>query len=192
MKKLSFISCEQVSQLVWPEHSSELNLHSNALAFVTDFKLHCPLVIEQNTRAIDAEYMMKKAHVKLKFVVDEHNQFIGIVSFADLNNQEIIKKVATGDDREDLIVSDFMRTKANLAAIEWQDIEKVTIRNLLQQLSDFNDQHLLLTDDNGTALRGIISAADVARDLHLPVDINSRLSFRMISSLINSATKFVA
>ncbi len=95
MNKLSFSSCEHVSEIQWPSRLSEVSLNSKAIEVVTDFTMTRPLVIDSNTKAVEAEYLMKKAHVKLKLVVDEHNHFIGTLSFNDLNDQELIKKSGT-------------------------------------------------------------------------------------------------
>lgn len=183
MNHLEFSSCDHVSQLEWPILESDVQLQSLATKVATDFKQHLPLVIEANTRAVQAEYLMKKTHVKLKIVVDDHNQFIGAVSYNDITNQEIMKKVGKGEAREELMVSDFMVEKSKLKSIDWQLLSHTSIKSLLVFLSSCDDQHVLLTDNNGSVLRGLISASDVVRYLHLDIDINGPVSFRLLSSV---------
>lgn len=57
---------------------------------------------------------MLQAHVRLKLVVDDHGAFVGLVSLADLDDQEKVKKVAEGFNRRDLAVADFMRPRDSL------------------------------------------------------------------------------
>ncbi len=185
MTQLSLKTCDHVSQIEWPAKQTKVSLQSKAIELVTDFQKNRPLVIDYNTKAVEAEYLMKKAHVKLKLVLDENNQFVGTLSFNDLNNQEIIKKVASGDSRADLRVSDFMKTKSVLTSLEWQALESASLRSLIQFLASSDDQHILVTNNEGTTVRGLISASDIARTLHLNVNLNLPVSFRLISDAVN-------
>lgn len=190
MNKLFLLSCDRVSQIEWPCQSLGVSMHSKAIEVVTDFKVNSPLVIESNTKAVEAEYMMKKAHVKLQLVLDEHGNFIGTLSFNDLNDQEMVKKVATGDARSELRVADFMRLKARLKSIDWGGLEHTSIRSLVQSLASCTEQHILITDNKGDTLRGLISASDIARALHL--DINLPINFKLVNKAINTLDKDAA
>lgn len=192
MSQLTFNLCDHVSHIEWPSQVAEVTLNTLATAVTTDFKVNRPLVIDANTKAVEAEYLMKKSHVKLKLVVDENDQFLGTVSFNDLNNQEFVKKVACGETRENLYVNDFMQEKSKLTAIEWRCLENISIRSLIQFLSNSDEQHVLVTDDNGATLRGLISASDIARALHLNVSLHLPVSFRLISRAIGQCEKDAA
>ncbi|NVK25047.1 MAG: CBS domain-containing protein [Gammaproteobacteria bacterium] len=192
MNSLSFTKCHNVAQVDWPTQNPELNLQTKAVKLVTDFKVHRPLIIDCNTKAVEAEYSMKKTHVKLKIVLDSANNFLGTVSFNDLNNQEIIKKVAAGDNRTDLKVSDFMRSKEQLLALDWHQLETTSLRTLLQFMSNSDEQHVLVTDCDGENLRGIISASDIARALHVDVNLAKPVSFKLIHNEVLPASQFAA
>lgn len=192
MTQLSLKTCDRVSQIKWPTQQTQVSLQSKAIEIVTDFQKNRPLVIDYNTKAVEAEYLMKKAHVKLKLVLDENDQFVGTVSFNDLNNQEIIKKVASGDSRADLRVSDFMKTKSVLTSLEWQALEGASLRSLTLFLASSNDQHILVTDNDGKTIRGLISASDIARALHLNINLNLPVSFKLISETVNTLNQNAA
>ena len=192
MTQLSLKKCDRVSQIEWPTNQTALHLKSKAIELVTDFQKNRLLVIDYNTKAVEAEYLMKKAHVKLKLVLDEDDQFLGTLSFNDLNNQEIIKKVASGDSRTDLRVSDFMKTKSVLTSLEWKALECVSLRSLIQFLASSYDQHILVTSNEGTTIRGLISASDIARALHLNVNLNFPVSFKLISETVNTLNQNAA
>ncbi|KMT66741.1 CBS domain-containing protein [Catenovulum maritimum] len=184
MTTLSLLACNEISKIEWPNQASEISLHSKATDIATDFKINRPLVIDSNTKAVEAEYLMKKAHVKLKLVLDKADNFIGTLSFNDLNDQEIIKKAAIGVDRSELIVTDFMRMKATLKSIDWSALEHISIKTLVHFLKDRTEQHILITDEKGNTLRGLISASDIARRLQLDVNLNLPINFKLISQAI--------
>ena len=192
MNSLSFNTCQHVTHIEWPQNVDEVTLQSKAVELVTDFQIHQPRVIDFNTRAVAAEYSMKKTHVKLKLVLDRANNFLGTVSFNDLNNQEIIKKVAAGNDRSDLKVSDFMKSKEQLSAIDWHALQNASIRAFIQFMSNSSEQHLLVTDDDGKSLRGIVSASDIARALHLDINLVTPVSFKLIHNEVMSIKQHAA
>lgn len=192
MTQLSLKTCANVADIVWPAQQNEVSLQSKAVDIMTDFQSNRPLVIDQNTRAVEAEYLMKKAHVKLKLVLNENDFFVGTVSLNDLNNQEIVKKVAHGDMRADLRVSDFMKYKKDLTSIDLQSLHSATLRSLVQLLSKSQEQHILVTDQDGAKVSGLISASDIARALHLNINLNLPISFNLISETLNSLNQNAA
>lgn len=192
MKHISFNNCDRVSHVEWPNDDPQVTLQSKATKITTDFKVHRPLIIDADTKAVEAEYLMKKGHVKLKLVLDRAQQFVGTVSYKDLNDQEIMKKVAGGDPRSDLSVSDFMKPKSTLKAIDWSLLENMSIRCLLQRLANSEEQHVLITEYHGESLRGLISGSDIVRALHLDLNLALPVSFKMISQAINKQAQFAA
>ncbi|MFT7228183.1 MAG: CBS domain-containing protein [Methylophilaceae bacterium] len=66
--------------MVQPEQFYEINMDSPALTILTDFKQHKPLMIDTDTSAAQADYLMEKSHVRLLLVVDEGDELIGTIS----------------------------------------------------------------------------------------------------------------
>ncbi|MDC2891376.1 hypothetical protein [Psychrosphaera algicola] len=85
-----------------------------------------------------------------------------------------------------------MRFKAHLKSIDWATLEQTSIRSLVQTLASCTEQHILVTDNDGNTLRGLISASDVARALHLDVDLNLPVSFRLVNNAIHILDKHAA
>lgn len=177
MKKLEFYSPDPAAHLVWPEDSDAISLHSPALSVFTDFKRHQPLVVDVHCVAAEAERLMLEAHVRLKLVVDGQRQFLGVVSLADLDTQERIKKVAEGFNRNELTVADFMRPRDSLRVLAFQQLAEARVMDLVEALKNNPDQHCLVIDFGNHQIRGVISASDMARRLKLPLDINRHSSF---------------
>lgn len=180
MKKLHFYDTEVSDELAWPESDGAITPDSCALEIFTDFNHHIPLVFEPSIAATDAEQIMRKEHVKLKFVVDEDSHFLGIVSLEDLNSREIIKKLSRGYKRQELSITDFMRPRSELKAFDYEELSNSTIRDVVETLSGSGQRHCLVVDRRLHRICGIISASDIIRKLKLPLDIENRSGFSYV------------
>ena len=183
MTVLTLYPTEKIDHLVWPKSHEELTKESPALAIFTDFEMYNPLVLEENTSAIEAEKLMAKAHVRMKIVVDKSNNFLGIVSLKDLSEQEVIKKISNGHERPNLMITDFMRKKSDLSAFDFDELETATIGDIVDALEESAHQHCLVVDRDKHQIRGLISASDVARKLHIPIDISKKPTFMEVFSI---------
>lgn len=85
MHTISLFPVNSVAHMVQPDEFNDLDMNSPATEFFTDFKKHRPLTIENSTLAIDVESLMRKAHVRMKLVVDRRNDHIrGLISASDV------------------------------------------------------------------------------------------------------------
>jgi len=185
MKNLDFYNTNAIDELAWPTENKEITINSPALEVFTDFFEHTPLVLEATTLAVDAEKLMQKAHVRLKLVVDKDNHFLGIVSLADVNNQEIVKKTSQGFNRDELSITDFMRPKSKLKTFDYIEVSRAKVNDIVEALKYSGQQHCLVIDHEKHKIRGIISASDIARKLRLSIDIENRSSFSHVFKAIN-------
>ena len=188
VKKLTLHAVEAIDELAWPANYQEFTLRSPALHVFTDFKNLMPLVIESNTKATDVEFLMKKAHVRLKLVIDKHEKFLGLISFDSLNHQEIVKKQADGHHRDNLLISDFMIPKSQLKAIDYADIVHAKIGDIIETLKAAGQQHCLVVDREHHTIRGVLSANDIAKRLKLDIDVSTPTSFASIFEVISKVT----
>jgi CBS-domain-containing membrane protein len=186
MKKIHFHKLNDIEELLVPEDYEEVNLESPATKILTDFKLSKPYTIDSSISAIDTEHLMLKAHVKLKLITDKTNHFLGIVSLNELNQQNLIKKTALGENLQELTVADFMLSKKDLKAIGYTDILNLSINDLIHGLKDREQQHCLVLESEKHRIRGIISTSDIARKLHIPINIQNNISFVDIFNSLNN------
>ncbi|GAB2678091.1 CBS domain-containing protein [Aliiglaciecola sp. 3_MG-2023] len=177
MKKLALYNTESVDRLAWPPENTGITMHSNALSIFTDFKKFTPLVIDASTKAVELEGLMKRSHVRMELVLDSEQNFIGIVSLSDISEQRILAKVTKNQPREEITVTDFMRSKNSLKAFSYEDLRAASVGDVVETLRDNHQQHCLVIDKSNHEIRGLISASDVARILKLPVDIQLQPSF---------------
>lgn len=184
MTKLHFYPALSATQLVWPEQKLNLSLQSPALEFFTDFRTTDPMVIESTVQAVDVKSLMMKSHVRLKFVVDDDNQFLGIISLDELMDRRIVQKISEGYKRNDILVADMMRPKKDLRALDIVEVSRATIGEVIATLKDNGQQHCLVIERESGSIRGIFSASDISRKLHLPIDIQDKSSFYKVFAAI--------
>ncbi len=171
MREIRLFAVDKVAHLVQPDEFNELNLLSPALTIFTDFKSHRPLTIEGSTPAIEVEALMRKAHVKMKLVVDADNEFISTISLDDLDEQNFMTMIANGSERSEILTSDLMCPKQQIMALSLTELEQANINDVIKALRESGQQHCLVVDRSGQQIRGLISASDVARRLHIPIRI---------------------
>lgn len=184
MREINLFTVSRIAHLVRPDEFHELTLSSPALEFFTDFKKHVPLTIEGSMPADHVETLMRKAHVKLKLVVDADNEFIGTISLDDLNEQHFMTQIAKGYARNEIVVTDLMQPKADIMALSLAALEDASISDVIRTLQLKGQQHCLVVDHSGSQIRGLISASDVARRLRIPIQIEHVPTFVDIFSSV--------
>ncbi len=190
MKNLHLVSLDNRAHLIQPEEFDELTLASSVSTIFTDFKQHKPLVIDEDTLAFDAMYLMEKAHVHLQLVVDKHNEMVGTISYNELNEQQFIIKQKQGFDRYQLMVRDLMVAREDIKGLDYHLLDHVTIADLIDVLKREGMQHCLVMDSDKKQIRGIISARDISRRLHIPVEIEAPHTFVDIFEAVNDSHKY--
>ncbi len=187
MRRLNLYRTDDVDRLTWPEVIQHVDLYSPALTVFTDFTVHKPLVVSHNMHAVDVEASMRRQHVRLKLVVDDYEAFLGVVSLEDLNEEEVLKRVAQGYDRHELVVTDFMRSKHAIHSLDYEEFENANICDLLKEVKSLDYQHCLVLDRKSQRVRGMVSASDVVRKLKLAMDLTRHATFANIYRTLHTA-----
>lgn len=179
MKNLKFSSLSLDNELAWPTDNRQqrITLKSSALEVFTDFSKVEPQVVDSNTTAVEARKLMIQAHVRLKFIVDKNDHFIGVISTDDLLERKIVQQVALRVKRDEIMVVDLMRPKRDLVALDINEIQEASIGDVVALLQNSHQQHCLVQDADNHVIRGIFSASDISRKLKLPIEIQESSSF---------------
>jgi CBS domain-containing protein len=182
MSKLQFYQAKDVGELAWPEAVEDISLETSALKFFTDFHDTKPRVIESSVSASDVNEIMLKSHINMEFVVTGDNHFLGIVSAEDIDNRKILLKVSEGFKRDEIMITDMMIPKNELVALAFSELAKATIGDVIDMLKDSGHEHFLVIDQETNKIRGIISAREISRILHLPISIQNKSDFYKVFS----------
>lgn len=175
--------------LITPETAADISLDSPAVTLFTDFCAQRPLVIESGISVIEAESFMKRAHVKLKLVVDGNNQFLGTLSFADLQGERAQRLMGLGTPRPEISVKEVMTPADTLRAINYADLSNATVGDIMETLKQEQCQHFLVVEPEDHKIRGIFSASDLARRLHIPIDIARAPTFFDVCHVVYQRTQ---
>ncbi len=100
--------------------------------------------------------------------------------------------MAHGDVRSELRVVDFMRAKTAIKSIFWEALSQASLKTLMHLLANCDEQHVLLTDNNGRTLRGLVSASDIARALHLDINLTTPISFKLVYHALGAVNPYAA
>jgi CBS domain containing-hemolysin-like protein len=174
-KELRTLSAATMLDIQCPEDVVTLDLQSPATAVLTDFTLQSPLMLEQSTSIDTAREMMRRTHVKLKLVIDSHEHFRGVITLEDLMSTKVMRGVdQSGLGRHELTVAQVMTPRSELHGIDIRDLNNASIGDVLATMKKYGEQHVLVVDSSKGSIRGIISANDIARRLHVPIVISER------------------
>ena len=187
MSKLVLHPLSDVNELVSPNAPSGYTLNSSAREFLTDFHTVQPKVISSSVSAKEALNTMIKTHVRMMLVLDDHRQFIGMVTSRDVDEQSIIARALCQEEKVgDIAITELMQRKKDLVALSVNDAEKATIGEVVELLQDHHQQHCLVIDPETKQVRGVFSSSDISRKLQLPIKIQEQSSFSKVFSVTRS------
>ncbi|KZN60066.1 hypothetical protein N473_25420 [Pseudoalteromonas luteoviolacea CPMOR-1] len=184
-KLLNTTKLEGIYQFCEHYEGNPLSVFSSAEQVVTDFTRRQPQMILKDVDIDHALFMMVNGHVRCKLVIDHDDTFVGVVNSKDLTGRKVLTTAQKRNVvRSDLTVEDVMTTKSELHAMYYDCVKDARIGDILETLKELGHQHVLLMDGN-QGLRGMISASDIARALHIPVNILQKAhSFKEIFEII--------
>ena len=177
MKTLALYAVEAIDHLVQPADFDGTTLNSPALAVVTDFKHSQPNMLSAAAKARDALTMMQQEHSRLKLVVDNSGELVGLLHLEQLSEQALMRHVAFGANRDDICVADVMRPRERIKALAYQQLQHCSIADVVNTLQSSGEQHCVVVDRQSHQIRGVISAQDIARRLKVQLNIAQAPTF---------------
>ena len=177
MRILTLHNVNDFEHLDRPDTYRGVSLASPALDILTDFRLSMPFVVESSINVLETEAMMKRAHVRLKFVIDKDERFLGIVTVSDLSKDNLQKYLDAGFQLEDITASQVMTPRSALKAFDYDELAEASIGDLLTSLQLTNLHHCLVKEKSTGMIRGLISASDFAKKMNIPMPYEGTPSF---------------
>jgi CBS domain-containing protein len=174
-KELPTVSTAAIRQIEQPSTTVTPSMHSLAKEVFTDFTMQTPMMLEQHTGIDDAREMMRRTHSRLKLVIDAQETFRGVIALEDLVSAKVMTEMKNhGLRRHELTVAHVMTPRSALRAVDSRDFATATIGDVLATMKKYGEQHVLVVDIQRGAIRGIVSASDIARKMHVPITISER------------------
>lgn len=145
----------------------------------TDFRTKRPIFIRPDTSADEAYDMMKVKHVRSLFILSDDAKIIGVITSRILSDTSILEFMARHQirSRKDVLVEDLMIEKNDIHAIGYDVLKskEVTIKEIIETFCNLHERHIFVIQtglDQEVKIIGVISAADIARGLHINLDAN--------------------
>lgn len=159
-----------------PWKVSLVTLESPALEVMTDLTQVKAATCPPSTSLRQAEQLMIYQGVRMLFVVTEMPSLEGLVTTTDLRSDKQMRAVHDRNLRYDeLTVADVMTELATLDALDYGRLANAKVGQVVATLKRFGRNHLLVVEE-ATAqtprrVRGVISRAQIERQLGTPIDI---------------------
>ncbi|MCB1683035.1 MAG: hypothetical protein R3E82_15875 [Pseudomonadales bacterium] len=185
MTVLALHTVETIDHLVSPTEYSDVNLHSPALSVFTDFRKHEPVAFDGMMRATDAALDLRQSRPRLRLVVDRTGEFIGTVTLRELSEVNLLRRVANGMTREDLLVMDVMKHRHEHRALWYDDLSRASVKDLVDTLQDSGESHCLVVEGETHSIRGLIAASDMERRLHANLSKDRAPTFAEIFAAVH-------
>ncbi len=185
MKKLSVFALAANDHLVQPEEFEDITAHTSALAILTDFRSHKPHILDGHLEASEALEVMRAEDVEIKLVVDDHKEFVGVISLDDLSDHNmLLRQMALRIKRDELLVQDLMHGRNQISAVDFEQFRRASVGDVVSTLKKSHQEYLVVVDKDAHHIRGIVSSRDISRRLRTPVRIEKELTFADIFSAV--------
>ena len=159
-----------------PWHNLPVTTASPAVEVMTDLTRVKAATIQPTAKLKQAEQVMIYQGVRMLFVVSDMPSFTGLITATDLHSDDQMRVVHDRQLRYDeLCVADVMTALAELDAIRFEHLATATVGNVIATLKGLGRHHLLVvqaaTSDAPQRVRGVISRAQIERQLGVSIDI---------------------
>jgi len=159
-----------------PLVTGPVTLDSPALHVMTDLTQVKAATTHPATLLRLAEQAMIYLGVRMLFVVTEMPAIEGLITHADLHGDKAMRVVSERKiPYNELCVADVMTPLAALEAIDFDRVCSASVAQMVATLQHVGRNHLLVVEAaraaTPTRVRGVISRAQIARQLGTPVEV---------------------
>lgn len=157
-----------------PWHREPVTLASPAVEVMTDLQQVKAAMVVPQASLHEAEQTMIYQGVRMLFVVTTMPMVEGLITTTDLRGDLALRMVTErGLHHDELTVADVMTPIDALDAIDLADLRIASVSNVIATLKAKGRNHLLVVerDDGAQRVRGVISRAQVERQLGQPITI---------------------
>lgn len=159
-----------------PVTAPSVTLASPALSVMTDLALVRAATVRPEESLLMAREHMIHQGVRLLFVVSDMPCVEGLITTTDLDGERPMQVIARrGVHYDDLVVGDVMSPLASLDAVDVAHLRHATVAKLIATIRHLGRRHMLVVDHGQDGqipvLRGVISQAQIERQLGQPIDV---------------------
>ena len=152
--------------------ASRVTVDSPALDSMTDLAIVPAITIESGRTLDEANRVMILGGVRMLFVVGPDDELRGLVTSTDIMGEKPMRMVgARGIQHVEVVVGDIMTPANALEVLDYLEVEKAKLGNIVTTLRNAGKQHALVVAKAaaGAYIRGLFSVTQIARDLGIAV-----------------------
>jgi CBS domain-containing protein len=154
------------SRLVHPEGPGRVTLDDPAFAVMTDLRAVPAATTASGEAMGKAHALMIQRGVRLLFVLGDGGVLDGVITATDLLGEKPMRFMQSrGVAHGDITVADIMTPASMLEALAVQDVAQMRVGHIVATHKAVRRQHIMVAEDGGRRVRGLFSAAQVARQL---------------------------
>jgi CBS-domain-containing membrane protein len=147
---------------------------SPALEVMTDLRYVPAATIAAETSLREAHQAMVLRGVRMLLVVDGQRMVTGVITAADLMGERPVRVAQERGGRvQELTVANVMTPLAAMEAVSLSEVARAEVGHVMATLRRAGRQHALVVErgaDGRDLVRGIFSAAQIARQLGVPME----------------------
>lgn len=155
-----------------PEHGPlrHVTPESPAVEVMTDLYKTSPVTVMPYVTIEGANRKMIDHGVRLLFVTNDEREILGIITATDVLGEKPMKHLQReGGTRGDVLVQDIMTPRDALEVLDFRDVAKAKVGDIVATLKEAGRQHTLVVERNGHAeqplVRGLFSSTRIGRQL---------------------------
>lgn len=163
-----------------------------ATKVMTDFTQRPAITIRDEALLKTAESLMISVGLRLLLVLNEKHTIVGLLSYRDIVGQRsTMAAVREGIRHQELTVSHVMTRLADIETLDFAQVEKANIEELIEHMRQSGRQHALVAEtgkDGQVRVRGLFSIVRIGRQLGADIQSGERAhSFSEIEQLLTHA-----
>jgi CBS domain-containing protein len=156
---------------------NRIQLYDPAVNAMNDFSRQYPVTVDEDRQIGAALSDMARLGVRSLLVVNELT-VVGFITSYDIEGERPIQYIQQFHDvrRNEVQVGHVMTRWHDLVTLNWSDVKKARVNDVLQALRDTNLMHLLVVETEGqnmSFVRGLFSRARIERQLGLMQVMNA-------------------
>jgi CBS domain-containing protein len=155
-----------------PPHATKVGLDARGIGVMTDLDLTPAVTVADGTQIDEASRLMMEAGVRSAFVSDGGSNVLGLVTAYDIVGDKQLRYLDSLGctlrtcSRADVRVGDIMEPVERWLVIDADDLAACSVGDVVATFRRSGRTHIPVverTDEGADRLRGLLSAAEVAR-----------------------------
>lgn len=158
--------------------SASVSLRDPARSVFTDFHHTRPFSIGSAATIAEVNGKMIACGVRLLFVADSGGALRGLVTYTDLFGEKPVRYIQEhGGNRGQIVVLDIMTPLSRLDSLQYGDVLRATVGDIVETIRDSDRQHLLVSQilENGSqVIIGMFSSTHIEKRIGMKIELSAR------------------